>query len=85
MTLRSAQGGGVTIVQGGRRLSMSNMRTVLIASVAIVLAAGLAGCREEEQDRPLHLDKGVYSGKADTGLTEDQRRALERRGQLQKF
>ncbi len=61
------------------------MKTVLIASVAIVFATGLAGCREEEQDRPLHLDKGVYSGKADTKLTDDQRRELERRGQLQKF
>jgi len=61
------------------------MKTALIASVAIILATGLAGCREEEQNRPLHLDKGVYSGKADTQLTEDQRRELERRGKLQKF
>jgi hypothetical protein len=62
---------------------MGNAKTVLIAVFAIGLATGLAGCREEEQDRALHLEKGVYAGKPDTPLTEDQRRALEQRGQLQ--
>ncbi len=53
--------------------------------LAAGLAAGLAGCREEEQNRVMHLEKGVYSGAADTKLTEEQRRALEQRGRLQKF
>ncbi|WP_436640266.1 hypothetical protein [Microbaculum sp. FT89] len=64
---------------------MGNIKTVLIASLAVGLAAGLGGCREEEQNRPLHLDKGVYSGKADTALTDEQRRALDQRNQQQKF
>jgi len=49
------------------------------------LALGLGACRENEQNRPLHLEKGTYSGQPDTELTEDQRRALQQRGQLQKF
>ncbi len=59
--------------------------TVLTGALALALAAGLAACREEEQDRPLHFEKGVYSGNPDTTLDDQQRRALEQRGQLQKF
>lgn len=50
-----------------------------------VFAAGLAGCRESEQDRPLSYEKGVYGGKPDMALTEEQRRELQHRGRNQKF
>jgi hypothetical protein len=65
--------------------TMRTTRSAIIAVIVAGVAVGLAGCREEEQDRPLHLEKGTYSGKADTELTAEQRRALEQRGQLQKF
>lgn len=50
-----------------------------------LLAAGLAGCREDEQNRALHLEKGTYAGKADKELTPEQQRALQARGNRQKF
>ena len=64
---------------------MNAMKKTLVALAAAAVAAGLAGCREEEQNRPMHLEKGVYSGAPDTALTEEQRRALEHRGRMQKF
>ncbi|WP_162901428.1 hypothetical protein [Breoghania sp. L-A4] len=50
-----------------------------------VFALGLAGCRESEQDRPLTYEPGVYGGKPDTALTDEQRRELQHRGLNQKF
>lgn len=55
------------------------------AVVFCVLMAGIAGCREEEQDRPLVYEPGVYGGKQDTALTPEQQRELELRGRMQKF
>ncbi|MDQ2103699.1 hypothetical protein [Azospirillum isscasi] len=45
----------------------------------------LAGCNEEEQARPIHLEKGVYRGAADTQLSADQTRALQQRSAGQRF
>jgi hypothetical protein len=64
---------------------MGASKAGIVAVLALGMAIGLAGCREEEQGRAMHLEKGVYSGKSDTELTEEQRRALEQRGRLQKF
>lgn len=61
------------------------VRAVAAAMIAMVAAVVLSGCREEEQNRELHLEKGVYSGQPDTGLTDEQRDALKQRGRLQKF
>ncbi len=57
--------------------------SVLIAAVA---AVGLvAGCREDELNRTLQREKGAYQGPADTELTDEQRRELQRRGERQRF
>lgn len=55
---------------------MTVARTVLLAFGAALL---LAGCQEEATSRPVHLDKGVYQGVADTPLTAEQVRALQQR------
>ncbi|MAA99893.1 MAG: hypothetical protein CMN86_16630 [Stappia sp.] len=55
-----------------------------LAISAIVLAL-VPGCREDEQNRPLHLEKGVYQGKADRPLTDEERRELRHRGLRQQF
>jgi len=49
---------------------------MLLAFGAVVL---LAGCQEDGAPRPVHLDKGVYQGAADTPLTAEQVRALQQR------
>jgi hypothetical protein len=51
---------------------------VAIASV-LLIGIALAGCREEEQDRVLLYDKGIYLGEPDTALTEQQVDALRQR------
>ena len=43
----------------------------------------LAGCREDEQGRVTRYEPGVYKGKADTNLTEEQRRSLRQRSVYQ--
>lgn len=55
------------------------LRFALVAA----LATGLAACRESEQGRPLELTPGVYSGKQDEKLSEDQRDALRERSRYQ--
>ncbi len=50
-----------------------------------VIPAGLAACDENEQNRPLTYKKGVYGGAVDQELTDDQRRELRRRGEMQHF
>ncbi|WP_148219184.1 hypothetical protein [Azospirillum sp. B510] len=52
----------------------------LLAFGAVLL---LAGCQEEGAPRPVHLDKGVYQGAADTPLTAEQLRALRQRSAYQ--
>ena len=49
------------------------------AAVVFVVAAALAGCRAEEQDRPLEYRKGVYGGAEDEAVTQDARDSLKRR------
>lgn len=57
-------------------VTMVGTRTVLLAFGASLL---LAGCQEDATPRPIHLDKGVYRGAADTPRTADEVRALQRR------
>ncbi|MBA5776613.1 hypothetical protein H2509_05680 [Stappia sp. F7233] len=57
----------------------------MLAAMAGLLAIGLSSCREDEQNRALHLEKGTYAGKADKELTPEQQRELQARGYKQKF
>lgn len=56
----------------------SRALTTLIAAV-VVPAALLAGCKEEEQNRVLTYQPGVYLGKPDTPLDADQLRRIRSR------
>jgi len=56
----------------------------LVAGLTCLLVMGLAGCREEEADRPVSFEPGVYKGQQDQKLTDENRKALMRRGELQK-
>lgn len=47
--------------------------------VLAVALTGVAGCRVEEQGRPLSYDKGTYGGAGDTALPEATRHALAER------
>ncbi|WP_042697887.1 hypothetical protein [Azospirillum sp. B506] len=57
-------------------MTVTVARTALLAFGAALL---LAGCQEDAAPRPIHLDKGVYQGAADTPLTAEQVRALQQR------
>lgn len=61
-------------------VTMVGTRTVLLAFGAALL---LAGCQEDAAPRPIHLDKGVYRGTADTPRTADEVRALQERAAYQ--
>jgi hypothetical protein len=75
--------------QGGQstrryRRGVAGCRGVLIVALAgcVVL---VAGCREDEQDRPLVYDKGTYQGPADEKLDQDQIEALRQRAAGQRM
>ena len=51
---------------------------------AIALAVLMAGCRENEQNRPLDFEPHVYQGPKLPSLTEPQKRELQDRGGLQR-
>jgi hypothetical protein len=55
---------------------------VLGAVLVVVMATGLAGCRESERDRPLEFVPGVYKGEKPPALTEEQKRELRERGNV---
>ena len=57
-------------------------RAALLAAVAIATLAG--GCRESEQNRPLDFQPHVYLGQKPPSLTEQQKRDLQERGNLQR-
>jgi hypothetical protein len=60
------------------------MKRSIVLFTAIVIGAGLlAGCRQEERNRPFVLDKGNYTGPADTQLTPAQLAELNSRVALQ--
>ena len=56
-----------------------------ICLVAAGLALALSACRENEQNRPLTFEKGVYEGKADQALSEQDRDELRGRTHIQQF
>ncbi|CAO3351164.1 hypothetical protein [Azospirillum melinis] len=57
-------------------MTVTVIRAAVLAFGAVVL---LAGCQEDGTPRPVHLDKGVYQGAADTPLSAEQVRALQQR------
>lgn len=59
-------------------------RSLVLASAVAALVL-VAGCREEEQDRILFYDKGVYLGAEDTPLSNDGFQTLRERAQGQHF
>ncbi len=65
------------------------MRDLFRRIILILAAAGLtlsaSGCREDERGRPLTKQKGVYEGKADEKLDDQQRSDLRLRAAGQKF
>ena len=57
-----------------------------VAAAAVVLAmAAVAGCRDEEQGRILHYEKGTYLGKPDQKLTAAQEQELRARARNQAY
>ena len=54
-------------------------------SLATLSVLVLGACREEEQDRVLMQQKGVYQGQEDQPLTEEQLRELRFRASHQNF
>ncbi len=59
-------------------------KNTIYALLGLVLVAGLTtGCREEEQDRVLLLEPGVYQGKEDSPLSEATEEELRQRARNQ--
>ncbi|MEJ1995599.1 MAG: hypothetical protein P8X75_10370 [Limibacillus sp.] len=59
-------------------------KNTIYALLGLVLVAGLTtGCREEEQDRVLLLEPGVYQGKPDSPLSEATEEELRQRARNQ--
>ena len=57
----------------------------LVLAIGLVTTLTVGACREEEQDRILFQQKGVYQGQADTPLTAEQVRELRFRASQQNF
>lgn len=57
----------------------------LVVVVGLLAVAALAGCREQEQDRPLTYEKGVYQGQPDDALADDTLETLRQRAQRQSY
>ncbi|GHD45782.1 hypothetical protein GCM10017083_14240 [Thalassobaculum fulvum] len=53
--------------------------------VGLLAVAALAGCREQEQGRPLTYEKGVYQGQPDDALADDTLETLRQRAQRQSY
>lgn len=56
---------------------------LLVMTLAVLISA--VACREEEQDRPLDLDKGTYEGAPMPSLDEETREDLRDRARHQSF
>ena len=55
---------------------MDSIRKLFTVVSTLALMMFLSGCAEEEQDRILQYEKGVYLGKADQNLTQEQLQKL---------
>ncbi len=59
--------------------------SIVLGLVFILAGLFLSGCREDEQNRALKVEKGTYAGKADQALSEEEKRKLQARGYRQKY
>jgi hypothetical protein len=62
---------------------MAHARWIAAIAAAVLLAAA-GGCREAEQNRPLDFRPHDYRGEKTPSLTEQQKRDLQERGNLQR-
>ena len=60
------------------------LKVLGVGFLTVTIAAGLSGCREEEQGRQLRYEKGTYLGQADTPLQEEDRAILRQRAMNQR-
>lgn len=58
------------------------MHRLITTALVLGVALAVAGCREEEQGRPLSFEPGVYKGEKTQPLTDDQLRALQDRSRM---
>lgn len=65
-------------------MMLSAWRAVAVSGLLGVLLL-VQGCREDEQDRVLVQEKGVYQGEQDDGLDFEQLEELRARTSIQKF
>jgi len=61
----------------------SGTRTILVLAGAVAVGLALAGCRVDEQDRSISLEKGVYPGPKPAQLSEEQINQLRHRARTQ--
>lgn len=64
-------------------MSMRKHSTLFVTAALLFGALALTGCDEGEQGRILRYEKGVYLGKPDSGLTEQQVDELRQRARMQ--
>jgi hypothetical protein len=60
------------------------MSKAILATLLMIVALPLAGCREAEQGRTLDFNKGVYQGQADEKLNAEQDKELRERVERQR-
>lgn len=53
----------------------------LLWTAGIMSMIVIAGCRPEEQRRPIEFQKGTYIGPPDEALTDEQRKELRQRAE----
>jgi len=59
--------------------AMKARKSVGILSILIGVCLMLSGCLDDKHDRITNFEPGVYKGRADTKLTDTQRKVLLRR------
>jgi hypothetical protein len=63
---------------------ITKFKKLLTFGALLTLIFGMSGCAEEEQDRILKYEKGVYLGKKDQNLTPEQLQRLNLRSNGQR-
>jgi len=63
----------------------NSAKKALLVAVMTTFVVGVAGCRDEEQGRPLAKQKGVYQGVVDEKLDDEGLSNLRSRSAGQRF